>query len=64
VLQRGELTAVYVVREGRFMLQAVRTSAAPGNATTLTLLSGVKPGDVIAADAIQAGLANATPAQP
>jgi RND family efflux transporter MFP subunit len=64
VLQRGELTAVYVVREGRFMLQAVRTSTPLVNATQVTLLSGVKPGDVIALDAIKAGLANATPAKP
>jgi RND family efflux transporter MFP subunit len=64
VLQRGELTAVYVVREGQFMLQAVRTGPTPPHAAAVTLLSGVKPGDVIAADAIQAGLANAPPAQP
>jgi RND family efflux transporter MFP subunit len=62
VLRRGELTAVYVVREGRFMLQAVRTGPASAHATRMSLLSGVKPGDVIAADAIQAGLAQATPA--
>lgn len=64
VLRRGELTAVYVVREGRFMLQAVRTST-PATATgPVTLLSGVQRGDIIAADALKAGLANATPAKP
>lgn len=63
VLQRGELTAVYVVREGRFMLQAVRTGTG-ARAGHLTLLSGVQAGDVIAADALKAGLANASPAKP
>lgn len=64
VLRRGELTAVYVVRGNRFMMQAVR-SGTPANATgPVTLLSGVRPGDVIAADALKAGLANATPAKP
>lgn len=64
VLRRGELTAVYVVRGGRFMLQAVRTSTSPSSPGPVTLLSGVRPGDVIAADALKAGLANATPAKP
>lgn len=64
VLRRGELTAVYVVRGGRFMLQAVRTGTPPSSPGPVTLLSGVRPGDVIAADALKAGLANATPAKP
>lgn len=64
VLQRGELTAVYVVREGRFVLQAVRTMHAAPGASQVTLLSGVRVGDVIAANAIQAGLANAKPMKP
>lgn len=64
VLRRGELTAVYVVRGGRFMLQAVRTGTPPNSPGPVTLLSGVRPGDVIAADALKAGLANATPAKP
>jgi RND family efflux transporter MFP subunit len=63
ILRRGELTAVYVVREGRFMLQAVRTGPAQG-ASPITIFSGVRAGDVIAMDAIKAGLANASPAQP
>ena len=64
VIRRGEITGVYVVREGQFMLQAVRT--APGNAATgmLTVLSGLRAGDTIAADALKAGLANATPNKP
>lgn len=74
VLQRGELTAVYVVREGRFVLQAVRTGSSsssssangPGGqgAPSVTLLSGVRAGDVIALDALKAGLANASPMKP
>ena len=64
VLRRGELTAVYVVRGGRFMLQAVRTSTPATSPGPITLLSGVRPGDIIAADALKAGLANATPAKP
>jgi RND family efflux transporter MFP subunit len=64
VLRRGELTAVYVVREGRFMMQAVRTAPASEQATHLTILSGLRAGDTIAADALQAGLAHATPVKP
>lgn len=64
ILRRGELTAVYVVRGQRFMLQAVRTSTPATSTGPVTLLSGVRPGDVIAADALKAGLANATPAKP
>ena len=64
VLRRGELTAVYVVRGERFMLQAVRTGTPASSTGPVTLLSGVRPGDVIAADALKAGLANATPAKP
>jgi RND family efflux transporter MFP subunit len=64
VIRRGELTAVYVVREGRFMLQAVRTGGHATDASQITLLSGVQAGDVIATDALKAGLANASPAKP
>lgn len=64
VLRRGELTAVYVVREGRFVLQAVRTASSAAVPGPVTLLSGVRAGDVIAAQALQAGLNNATPAKP
>ncbi|MCC7544684.1 MAG: efflux RND transporter periplasmic adaptor subunit [Aquabacterium sp.] len=60
VLRRGELTAVYVVREGRFVMQSVRTGPGAGNAP-VTLWSGVKAGDRIATDAVRAGLAGATP---
>ncbi|HET8869671.1 MAG TPA: efflux RND transporter periplasmic adaptor subunit [Aquabacterium sp.] len=60
VLRRGELSAVYVVRDGRFVLQSVRTGPASGSAP-VTVWSGIKAGDRIAADAVRAGLAGATP---
>lgn len=60
VVRRGELSAVYVVRDGRFVLQAVRTGHGAG-AAPVTLWSGVKAGDRIAVDAVRAGLAGATP---
>lgn len=64
VLRRGELTGVYVVRDGRFALQAIRTST-PANANgPVTVLSGIRSGDVIATDALKAGLLNALPAKP
>lgn len=61
VLRRGELTAVYLVQGGRFVLRAVRTGANRGTAGT-EVLAGLKPGDRFAADAVAAGLADATPA--
>ncbi|MGE5453112.1 MAG: efflux RND transporter periplasmic adaptor subunit [Acidobacteriota bacterium] len=60
VLRRGELSAVYVMRDGRFVLQAVRTGPSAG-AAPVTLWSGVKAGERIAVDAVRAGLAGATP---
>jgi RND family efflux transporter MFP subunit len=60
VLQRGELTAVYVVQQQRFVLRAVRTGATRG--TGIEVLAGLKPGERVAADAVAAGLADAVPA--
>lgn len=60
ILRRGELNAVYVVRDGRFVLQSVRTGPASGSAP-VTVWSGIQAGDRIAADAVRAGLAGATP---
>jgi len=60
VMRRGELSAVYVVRDGRFVLQAVRTGPSSGSAP-VTIWSGVKAGDRVATDAVRAGLAGATP---
>lgn len=61
VLRRGELSAVYVAQGDRFVLRAVRTGAARGEAA-LEVLVGLKPGERFALDAVAAGLAGATPA--
>ncbi len=61
VLQRGELTAVYAVRDQRFVLRAVRTGADRG-AAGIEVLAGLKPGERLAVDAVAAGLAGAVPA--
>lgn len=60
VLRRGELTAVYVVQGRQFVLRPVRTGV--GRSGTVTLLAGVKPGELVAQDAVRAGLAGAVPA--
>ena len=62
LLRRGELTAVYVAQDGRFVLRAVRLGADRG-ADGVEVLSGLKPGDRVAADAVRAGLADARPGQ-
>ncbi len=60
VLHRGELQAVYVAQEGRFVLKAVRLGAASG--TQQEVLAGLKSGERIALDPVRAGLAGAVPA--
>lgn len=60
LLRRGELTAVYVVQQGRFVLRAVRAGAARGPG--VEVLAGLKAGERVAADAVAAGLAGAVPA--
>lgn len=62
VLQRGELTAVYVVVGEGFALRSVRAGA-PAADGRVPLWAGVQPGERIAADAVRAGLAGATPAR-
>lgn len=59
LLRRGELTAVYVVRENGFVLRQVRAGASHGGSTEV--LAGLKTGERIAADAVRAGLAGARP---
>ena len=61
LLRRGELTAVYVVREQGFVLRAVRVGADRG-AAGVSILAGVQAGERLAADAVRAGLAGAVPA--
>lgn len=64
LIKRGELIGVYVVREGQFMLQAVRTAPVSAQASNVTVLTGLHAGDTIATDALKAGMANASPAKP
>lgn len=60
VLQRGELSAVYVVQDGRFVLRPVRLGAEQGG--TVEVLAGLRPGERFAVDGVRAGLAGARPA--
>ena len=61
VLQRGELSAVYAVQDGRFVLRPVRLRAPQGEAG-VEVLAGLKTGERYATDAVKAGLAGAVPA--
>jgi RND family efflux transporter MFP subunit len=62
VLRRGELNAVYVAQGQGFQLRAVRLGADRGS-EGIEVLAGLKPGEKVAANAVQAGLAGARPAQ-
>ena len=59
VLRRGELTGVYVASDRGFVLKAVRLGAQHGDG--VEVLAGLKAGDAVATQAIQAGLAGAQP---
>jgi RND family efflux transporter MFP subunit len=59
VLQRGELTGVYVAQGQQFVLRAVRTGAVQGD--RIQVLAGLKAGERIALDAVRAGLQDARP---
>ena len=61
VLRRGELTAVYVAGDKGFVLKAVRLGAVHGEG--VEVVAGLRAGDAVAANAIQAGLAGAQPAK-
>lgn len=61
VLRRGELAAVYVAQGEGFALRAVRLGAEQGS-EGVEVLAGLKSGEKIAANAVQAGLAGARPA--
>ncbi|MFZ2990344.1 MAG: hypothetical protein WA086_20290, partial [Ideonella sp.] len=69
VLRRGELEAVYVAlpaakdQPTRFVLRAVRLGT-PLASGQIPVLAGLRAGELVAADAIQAGLNGATPATP
>lgn len=62
VLRRGELTAVYVAKDGGFVLRAIRAGTARADGR-VPVLAGLKAGEAVAADAERAGLAGATPAR-
>lgn len=59
VLQRGELSAVYVAQQGRFVLRAVRLGHR--GADQVEVLAGLSAGERVARDAVRAGLSGATP---
>lgn len=61
LVQRGELSAVYAVQDGRFVLRPVRLGADFGQAG-IEVLAGLKPGERFALDGVRAGLAGAAPA--
>lgn len=60
LLRRGELSAVYVAQGTQFVLRAVRSG--PVQQGQVNVLAGLKAGERIAVNAIQAGLAEARPA--
>lgn len=60
LLRRGELTAVYVAREGGFSLRAVHAGM-PGPDGQVPVLAGLKAGERVAVQAERAGLAGARP---
>ena len=59
VLRRGELTGVYVASDKGFVLKAVRLGGQHGD--SVEVLAGLKAGDQVAGNAIQAGLVGAQP---
>ncbi|MFM2058952.1 MAG: hypothetical protein RLY71_3337 [Pseudomonadota bacterium] len=59
VLQRGELSGVYVVQGRQFVLRAVRLGIAQGD--RVQVVAGLRAGERIATDAVKAGLQDARP---
>lgn len=56
IVRRGELTAVYVAQGGRFVLRPVRTGARSA-ADSVEIIAGLREGDVVALDPVQAAAA-------
>lgn len=59
LLRRGELDAVYVARDGHFVLRAVRLGSTHGD--EIEVLGGLADGERIAVDPVRAGLVAAAP---
>lgn len=53
--QRGEVSAVYIARDGQLQLRQVRPGRIEGE--TVEILAGLEPGEQVALDPIQAGVA-------
>lgn len=58
ILRRGEITAVYIAQENGFAMKLVRLGADHGSAG-VEIWAGLKEGDLIAVDAVQAGMRGA-----
>ena len=52
--QRGEVSAVYVVEDGKVSLRQVRPGRSEGEA--VEILAGLEPGETVALDPIKAGV--------
>ncbi len=52
--QRGEVSAVYVVKDGKVSLRQVRPGRTEGE--TVEILAGLEPGETVALDPIKAGV--------
>lgn len=52
IVQRGELSAVYVLADGRLFMRQLRLGRASGDRTEV--LAGLKPGDVVASNPVAA----------
>lgn len=58
IVQRGELSGVYVVQDGRLLLRQLRLGARSG--TAVDVISGLKAGEVVARDPVAATAAIAS----
>jgi hypothetical protein len=58
ILRRGEITAVYVAQDNGFAMKLVRIGADHGSAG-VEIWAGLKEGELIAVDAVQAGMKGA-----
>ena len=54
IIQRGEVSAVYVIRDGRINLRQVRPGRTEGE--LIEILAGLDEGETVALDPIQAGI--------